>query len=124
MNFENLSFHAGLQWVPSEQFNLKLNYAKVGRSPNIAELFADGLHHSASVLELGNMGLKNEDGNQFNLNIDSKLNVLDGLQIKLISIFISNQKFHQPNSDGSSEHDSRRFSGMELCADRCANVWN
>ena len=83
LNFENLSFNAGIQWVPSEQFNLKLNYAKVGRSPNIAELFADGLHHSASVLELGNMGLKNEDGNQFNLNIDSKLNVLDGLQISV-----------------------------------------
>lgn len=83
LNFENLSFNAGIQWIPSEQFNLKLNYAKVGRSPNIAELFADGLHHSASVLELGNMGLKNEDGNQFNLNIDSKLNVLDGLQISV-----------------------------------------
>ena len=73
LNFENLSFNAGFQWIPSEKFNLKFNYSKVGRTPNIAELFADGLHHSASVLELGNMGLKNENGNQFNLNIESKL---------------------------------------------------
>lgn len=83
LNFQNLSFNAGFQWIPSEKFNLKFNYAKVGRTPNIAELFADGLHHSASVLEIGNMGLKNENGNQFNLNIDSKLNVLNGLQLSV-----------------------------------------
>lgn len=83
LNFENLSFNAGFEYEPSHHFNLKLNYAKVGRTPNIAELFADGLHHSASILEIGNMGLKNEDGNQFNLNIDSKLNVLGGLQISV-----------------------------------------
>lgn len=83
LDFENLSFNAGFQWIPAEKFNLKFNYAKVGRTPNIAELFADGLHHSASVLELGNMNLKNENGNQFNLNIDSKLNVLEGLQLSI-----------------------------------------
>ncbi|WP_332021762.1 TonB-dependent receptor, partial [Kaistella sp.] len=49
----------------------------------IAELFADGLHHSAAVLELGNMRLKNEEGNQFNLNIDSKINVLGGLHLSV-----------------------------------------
>lgn len=83
LDFENFTFNAGIQWIPAEEFNLKLNYAKVERTPNIAELFADGLHHSASVLELGNMGLKNENGNQFNLNIDSKFNVLEGLQISV-----------------------------------------
>ncbi|MBU4539492.1 MAG: TonB-dependent receptor [Weeksellaceae bacterium] len=83
LNYKNLSFNTGFDFHPSEKFNLKFNYAKVGRTPNIAELFADGLHHSASVLELGNMRLKNEEGNQFNLNIDSKLNVLGGLQLSV-----------------------------------------
>ena len=83
LNYKNLSFNAGLEFKPSNNFDIKFNYAKVGRTPNIAELFADGLHHSAAVIEVGNMGMKNEDGHQFNLNIDSKLNVLQGLQISV-----------------------------------------
>ncbi|MGA9212692.1 TonB-dependent receptor [Kaistella sp.] len=81
LTYKNLSFNAGLDYQPSKNFDVKLNYAKVGRTPNIAELFADGLHHSAAIIEVGNMGMKNEDGNQFNLNIDGKLNVLKGAQI-------------------------------------------
>ncbi len=83
LNYDNLSFNAGLQWTHEEKFNVKLNYAKVGRTPNIAELFADGLHHSAAILELGDMRLKNETGSQFNLNLESKLSVLQGLQISV-----------------------------------------
>ncbi|MGZ5263591.1 MAG: TonB-dependent receptor plug domain-containing protein, partial [Kaistella sp.] len=83
LTYRNLSFNAGFEYNPAETFNLKFNYAKVGRTPNIAELFADGLHHSAAILELGNMRLKNEEGNQFNLNIGSKLNVLEGLQLSV-----------------------------------------
>lgn len=80
LTYKNLSFNAGLDFQPSKNLDVKLNYAKVGRTPNIAELFADGLHHSAAIIEVGNMGMKNEDGNQFNLNIDGKLNVLEGLR--------------------------------------------
>lgn len=83
LNYDNLSFNAGLKWTPEERLNIKLNYAKVGRTPNIAELFADGLHHSAAILELGDMRLKNETGSQFNLNLESKLPVLEGLQISV-----------------------------------------
>ena len=83
LTYRNLSFNAGFEYNPEEAFNLKFNYAKVGRTPNIAELFADGLHHSAAILELGNMRLKNEEGNQFNLNIGSNLNVLEGLQLSV-----------------------------------------
>ncbi|QDP84411.1 TonB-dependent receptor [Chryseobacterium sp. SNU WT5] len=81
LTFKNFSFNAGLDYQPSKNFDVKLNYAKVGRTPNIAELFADGLHHSAAIIEVGNMGMKNEDGNQFNLNIDGKLDILDGLRV-------------------------------------------
>lgn len=83
LTYKNLSFNAGFQYKPSSAFDLKFNYAKVGRTPNIAELFADGLHHSAAIIEVGHLGMKNEDGNQFNMYIDSKLNVLDGLQISV-----------------------------------------
>jgi iron complex outermembrane receptor protein len=93
LNYENFSFNAGLEYRPSSGFDLKFNYAKVGRTPNIAELFSDGLHHSASVIEIGDMGLKNEQGHQFNLTVDSKFNVLKGLNISVNPYFFITKNF-------------------------------
>ena len=73
LQFNNFSAALGFQWNPSETFNFKFNYAKVSRTPNIAELFSDGLHHSAAVLERGDLRLKNENGHQLSFNVDSKL---------------------------------------------------
>jgi iron complex outermembrane receptor protein len=83
LNYNNVSFNAGLEYRPGSNLDLKFNYAKVGRSPNIAELFSDGLHHSAGVIETGDMGLKNEQGHQFNLTVDTKFNILKGLTISM-----------------------------------------
>ena len=93
LTFKNLSFNAGLDFQPTSSFDIKLNYAKVGRTPNIAELFADGLHHSAAIIEVGNMGMKNEDGNQFNLNIEGKVNVLDGLRVTVNPYLLITKNF-------------------------------
>ena len=93
LDFENVSFNAGLDYHPSPLFAVKFNYAKVGRTPNIAELFSDGLHHSAAIIEQGDMRLKNEDGNQFNLVIDSKINVLDGLNISVNPYYFITKNF-------------------------------
>jgi len=83
LNYNNISFNAGLEYHPSAAFNLKFNYAKVGRTPNAAELFSDGLHHSAAIIELGDMTLKNEQGHQFNFIADAKFNVLKGLNVSV-----------------------------------------
>lgn len=73
LKFTNFSAALGFQWNPSDVFNFKLNYAKVSRTPNVAELFSDGLHHSAAVLERGDFRLENENGHQLSFNIDSKI---------------------------------------------------
>ncbi|CAH0278822.1 TonB-dependent receptor [Chryseobacterium sp. Bi04] len=93
INYQNVSFNAGLEYHPNAYFNLKFNYAKVGRTPNIAELFSDGLHHSAAVIEIGDMGLKNEDGHQFNLTADAKFNVLKGLNVSVNPYFFITRNF-------------------------------
>lgn len=93
LNYNNVSFNAGLEYRPSSNFDLKFNYAKVGRSPNVAELFSDGLHHSAGIIETGDMGLKNEQGDQFNLTLDSKFNVLRGLNISVNPYFFITKNF-------------------------------
>jgi len=93
LNYNNFSFNAGLEYRPNANFDLKFNYAKVGRSPNVAELFSDGLHHSAGIIETGYMGLKNEQGHQFNLNVDSKFNVLKGLNVSVNPYFFITKNF-------------------------------
>lgn len=93
LDYHNLSYNAGLEYHPSGNFNLKFNYAKVGRTPNIAELFSDGLHHSAAIIERGNMNIKNEVGHQFNMMIDMKLNLLNGLQISANPYYFITKNF-------------------------------
>ncbi|OPB95904.1 TonB-dependent receptor [Elizabethkingia meningoseptica] len=93
LDYHNVSFNAGVEYKPSAVFNLKFNYSRVSRTPNIAELFSDGLHHSASVIEIGDMSLKNETGNQFNLLLESRLNVLQGLQISLNPYFFYTRNY-------------------------------
>ncbi|PZU79773.1 MAG: TonB-dependent receptor, partial [Chryseobacterium sp.] len=101
MTFENLSYNAGLEYHPSGSFNLKFNYAKVGRTPNIAELFSDGLHHSAAIIEKGNMNIKNEEGHQFNLIADAKFDVLSGLEISVNPYFFITKNFINQIPDGT-----------------------
>ena len=93
LNYNNVSFNAGLEYRPSSMFDLKFNYAKVGRSPNVAELFSDGLHHSAGIIETGDMALKNEQGHQFNLTVDSRFYILKGLNISVNPYFFITKNF-------------------------------
>ncbi len=93
LKYQNLSYNAGLEYHPSGKFNLKFNYAKASRTPNIAELFSDGLHHSAAVIEIGSMNLKNETSHQFNLIADAKFDVLEGLQVSVNPYFSINKNF-------------------------------
>lgn len=93
LDFQNLSLNAGLEYHPSGNFNLKFNYAKASRTPNIAEFFSDGLHHSASVIEIGDLSLQNETSHQFNLIADVKVNILNGLQVSLNPYYSINKNF-------------------------------
>ena len=83
LKYNNLSYNVGLDFHPSQHFSAKINYARVARTPNPAELFADGLHHSAAIIERGDLTLKNETGHQINLDLSTKMNVLNGLNIQL-----------------------------------------
>ncbi len=109
LNFENFSFNTGLEYHPSGNFNVKFNYAKIGRTPNIAELASDGLHHSAAIIEQGNLAIKNEEGNQFNLVIESKLAVLDGLNISFNPYYFSTKNFINEVPNG---YQNTQFGGF------------
>ncbi|WOC52749.1 iron complex outermembrane recepter protein [Bergeyella porcorum] len=79
-NFHNISLNAGVAYQPSQHWNMKLNLSRASRTPNAAELFADGLHHSASIIEQGDLSLRKEEVYQATLSVKAELDVLAGLQ--------------------------------------------
>lgn len=94
LDYQNLSLNAGVEYIStSRDFIVKMNYAKASRTPNIAELFSDGLHHSAAIIEVGNLSMKNEVSHQFNLVIDSKIHFLEGLQLSFNPYVSINKNF-------------------------------
>ena len=55
---------------------LRLNLSSGYRSPNLSELFSNGVHHGTSQYEKGNLNLKEEKNIQFDISYDYNKNWL------------------------------------------------
>lgn len=65
-DFHSVSATAGLKYqTVSDEF--LFNYALANRAPNPAEMFSDGLHHSAAAIELGDLRMDQETSHKFSL---------------------------------------------------------
>ena len=62
--YHNVSASAGISYQLSEKSSVLFNYGLSNRAPNPSELFSDGLHHSASRIELGDLRLGQETSNR------------------------------------------------------------
>lgn len=65
----NYAWSAGLSWVPSDVFNLKLNAGRTFKFPGVSEFASNGVHHGAFRYEKGDPGLQPEEGYQFDLSL-------------------------------------------------------
>jgi iron complex outermembrane receptor protein len=66
-DYHNFSSSIGGKFSKDNTGNLRFNYALSQRAPNPAELFSDGLHHSAARIELGDLRLKSETSHKIAL---------------------------------------------------------
>ncbi|PWK27450.1 iron complex outermembrane receptor protein [Arcicella aurantiaca] len=66
-NFGNFSATLGANYSLNDALSFKLNVANAWRSPNMNELFSDGVHHGAAAYEKGNINLKPEVAHNFSL---------------------------------------------------------
>ncbi|KQT16334.1 TonB-dependent receptor [Chryseobacterium sp. Leaf404] len=82
LDYHNFSANLGLNYKPLENLELKLNLSRAERTPNPAELFSDGLHHSAAIMEEGNLNIQKETVYNVNLSLAGQFNVLKGLHIE------------------------------------------
>ncbi len=91
--FHNFSANAGFRFRVDENLSWQLSYSRSSRSPNAAELFADGLHHSASIIERGNLSIKQENVNQINLSADLRLDWLSGIHLSVNPYLLLSDSF-------------------------------
>lgn len=68
--YHNFSSSIGSRYKFNDNYSLSLNYALASRAPNPSELFSEGLHHSASRIELGDLSFKSEISNKLSLNFN------------------------------------------------------
>lgn len=64
LNFHNASATAGSTYSFDDEYKLFFNYSLASRAPNPSELFSEGLHHSASRIELGDLNFQSEVSNK------------------------------------------------------------
>ncbi len=64
-DYHNFSASLGAQLKLNDNSSLITNYSLTNRPPNPAELFSDGLHHSAARYELGDLRFDKEVSNRF-----------------------------------------------------------
>ncbi|MEK9613322.1 MAG: TonB-dependent receptor, partial [Flavobacteriaceae bacterium] len=70
LKFYNPSATVGVHFNFDQDFNLLLNYSVASRAPNPSELFSEGLHHSASRIELGDLRFQSERGHKVSLTLE------------------------------------------------------
>ena len=69
-NFHNFSGSAGLNFEMDSDNLLRVNYTYSQRAPNPAELFSEGLHHSAARIELGDLRIRSEKSSKVSISLE------------------------------------------------------
>lgn len=68
-HFHNVAATAGIHYEIAPGISWRFNYGLVNRNPNPAELFSDGLHHSAAIIELGDIRFEKETAHQLSTSL-------------------------------------------------------
>ena len=70
--YHTYALSAGIHWKINPNHEVSLQYGSTNRPPNAAELFSDGLHHSAAVIEIGSLYLKEETAHKISIDYQGK----------------------------------------------------
>ncbi|MBV7282871.1 TonB-dependent receptor, partial [Corynebacterium sp. TAE3-ERU30] len=81
LKYHNFSGAVGAVYNFDNQRNISLSYSVANRAPNPSELFSEGLHHSASAIEIGDVLLSPETSHKINLGTKYNIELLEGLDL-------------------------------------------
>ncbi len=96
LDFGNVSGSIGAIYHLSHDWHLNFNFGTAWRSPNISELYSDGVHHGTASYELGRNDLQSELALNATLTVeyDNEKNL--GGSLSLYHNFIKNYIYLQP----------------------------
>ena len=77
LHYPNLSGTLGTTYTLNNSSKFFLNYSIASREPNPSELFSEGLHHSASRIEIGELDLNSEVAHNVSLSYQYQNEVLN-----------------------------------------------
>ncbi|WP_420573867.1 TonB-dependent receptor [Kordia sp.] len=72
LNYSNVSATLGTRYTFNDQYKLFANYSLASRAPNPSELFSEGLHHSASRIELGDLSFNSEIAHKVSITLQKQ----------------------------------------------------
>ncbi|MDB2607192.1 TonB-dependent receptor, partial [Zobellia sp.] len=72
LNFYNTSATLGATYSFDDEYKVFFNYSLAARAPNPSELFSEGLHHSASRIEVGDLGFQPEVAHKIAVTLERK----------------------------------------------------
>lgn len=98
-NFYNVLFSSGVSYQPSENWDFKASLGLHTRSPEINELYSNGLHQGVSGIELGNANLSAE--RSIKISTTSSYEVIKKLniQVDLYSHYFDNYIYLLPTGE-------------------------
>ncbi len=71
-DYHNFSGTLGARYQFVNNWDAKVNFSSASRAPNAAELFSDGLHHSAAIIELGDLRIQQEQSFKSSLELSGQ----------------------------------------------------
>ncbi|WP_430408906.1 TonB-dependent receptor [Kordia sp.] len=95
LSFSNISVTAGTRYSFNDTYKLFVNYSLASRAPNPSELFSEGLHHSASRIELGDLRFNSEIAHKVSLTLQKQGTVF-GFSINPYINFINDFMIIEP----------------------------
>ncbi len=98
-NYHNVSIASGGNWKPNTVLNIKFNAGWTQRSPEVNELYSNGLHQAVAGIEEGTPGLIKESS--FKLVCNPNLEISEGLHIEasFYAQHINNFIFLEPQQE-------------------------
>lgn len=121
-NFQGLTGSVGAIYNVTPKLNIRLNFSKGFRAPNLSELGSNGEHEGTFRYELGNRHLSPEHSWQLDFGIDYSSEIIF-MQLSLFANHISNYIFLEKLSDNAADdryqyrQGTARLLGFEAVVD-------
>jgi len=95
-NFHNVTGSAGAIWKINPSWQLASNIGLAWRAPTANELYSNGLHHGAGLFEIGNAGMKSEQGYKWITSL-RHFNAIITFNLDAYIQYISNYIYSKPD---------------------------